>query len=336
MRQYLTHRRRQRPFHQNYQYAYHLKNLFGSVNMCKKIYKRQRFMRDVRNSKVEWSNIVILMIMHESPEVDSLITGHFETWLKHTGEGLDVVFITDETDKRPAENIIPDATSYLGKTHVYKSPAKFDDKHIKFKVIDSFRQTEQMFKENNEKKYFIKIDTDTFPIAENLLAYLNKLDGPTRDQPVLFGKGVCSPKDLCYAAGALYGMNKIALHALNNHFTKNPQIHEETSHMVGKGRNLMIHEDYMVSYSYRQATGYPIISNHNIFNYHIEREGTGTEDHPPICYHKVKTMQGLHEYYELLYDEGTGKLRKLSDVADLWQNQRDKYPYLVSSATGKW
>jgi len=301
-----------------------------------KIYKRHRFMREERSSSVEWSNIVVLMIMHESPAVDSLINGHFETWLKHTGEGLDIVFITDDTDKRPDEEIVPDAANFLGKTHIYKSPAQFDDKHIRFKVIDSFRQVEEMFKDDKEKKYFIKIDTDTFPIPENLLAYVNKLDGPTEEQPVLFGKGVCSPKDLCYAAGALYGMNKLALHSLNIFFAKNPELHLENSHVVGKGRNLMVHEDYMTSYAFRRATGYPIISNHNIFNYHIEREGTGTEDHPPLCYHKAKVVQGLQEYYQLLYDEKTKKLRKLSDVANLWETQREKFPYLASSANGKW
>merc|ERR1711862_307623 len=133
--------------------------------------------------------------------------------------------------------------------------------------------TNEIFKNRGEKRYFIKIDTDTFPIPENLLSYVNKVDFSTRNKPVLFGKGVCSPQNMCYGAGALYGINKLALH-----------------------------EDYMVSYAYRQATGYPIISNHNIFNYHIAREGTGSENHPPICYHKAKTVEGLYEYYELLYD----------------------------------
>lgn len=300
------------------------------------IYKRQKFMRDSRNFQLDWSNIVILMIMHESPEVDSLIRGHFETWLKHTGEGLDIVFITDESDSRSPEEIIPNASSFLGKTHVYKSPAEFDDKHIRFKVIDSFRATNEIFKNRGEKRYFIKIDTDTFPIPENLLSYVNKVDFSTRNKPVLFGKGVCSPQNMCYGAGALYGMNKLALHEVNRYFSQNPKIHLETTHVVGKGRNLMVHEDYMVSYAYRQATGYPIISNHNIFNYHIAREGTGSENHPPICYHKAKTVEGLYEYYELLYDPSTRKLRKLSDVDDLWQNHRDKFPYLASSAEGKW
>merc|ERR1711862_82813 len=307
---------------------------YGKCENVHKIYKRQRFVRDDRGINVDWSNVVILMIMHESASVDSLITGHFETWLKHTGEGLDIVFITDDTDKRSDEDIIPDASNFLGKTHIYRSPAQFDDKHIRFKVIDSFRQVEEMFKDDEEKKYFIKIDTDTFPIAENLLSYLNKLDGPTEEQPVLFGKGVCSPKDLCYAAGALYGMNKLALHALNNFFAKNPELHLETTHVVGKGRNLMVHEDYMTSYAYRRATGYPIISNHNIFNYHIEREGVGSEEHPPVCYHKAKVVEGLQEYYQLLYDEETNKLRKLSDVATLWETQRERFPYLAKSADG--
>ena len=94
-------------------------------------------MREDRNNRVDWSNVVFLMIMHESAEVDSLINGHFETWLKHTGKGLDIVFITDESDTRSEEEIIPNAFSFMGKIHVYKSPAEFDDKHIRFKVCNN-------------------------------------------------------------------------------------------------------------------------------------------------------------------------------------------------------
>jgi len=96
-------------------------------------------------SPVNWSNVVIFITIYESSKIDQLIKAHFKTWLKHTDEGLDVVFVTDKSDERSIEEILPDAKNVSSTSHVYKSPADFDGKHIRFKIIDSLKEMEHLF-----------------------------------------------------------------------------------------------------------------------------------------------------------------------------------------------
>jgi len=290
---------------------------------------------------IDWSNVVIIMIIHNSPQVDSLIRAHFNTWLKQTDEGLDVVFVTDIDDTRSTAEILPYANNVLATTHLYKSPAPPEGKHIRFKVRDAFRQIATMFKDNYQKKYFIKMDVDTFLLAEHLLNYMKKINEFTYGRPLLFGKGVCSPEKLCYAGGALYGMNRFGLMSINSYFESHPNVHEE-EHFPNNGRkvNMMIHEDYMVSYVYRSATNYPVLSNDKIFNYFIKREGLGSELSPPICYHQVKQESGFYEYYTLFYDTKQRILKPLSSVVALWNEAQlhhpEYFPFLSSNKLPKW
>lgn len=79
---------------------------------------------------IQWSNVVIFIIIYESSKVHQLLKGHFKTWLKQADEGLDIVFVTDKSNKRSVEEIYPDAKKVMLISHVYKSQASFDGKHI--------------------------------------------------------------------------------------------------------------------------------------------------------------------------------------------------------------
>merc|ERR1712051_825579 len=100
--------------------------------------------------------------------------------------------------------------------------------------------------EGRNKKYFMKMDSDSFMIAENLLAYLNDLEQKTHGKPVYFGHAVCRGTKTCYGAGSGYGFNKQGLKAVNEYFKQNPGIVNEKDYH-------MIHEDYMVGNAYYRA-----------------------------------------------------------------------------------
>merc|ERR1712129_232286 len=114
---------------------------------------------------------------------------------------------------------------------------------------------------------------------------------------------------MCYAAGALYGMNRIGLAQINKYFDSHPNITGE-KHMANNA-NLMKHEDFMVSYVYREATGYPVVMNNEFFQFGINTSGLGSKSNPPICYHKVMYEKAFYEYYTLFYKKSKGQLRNI-------------------------
>jgi len=264
--------------------------------------------KDLSNvNTLDWSNFVIIMLIHESTEVDKLIDAHFSTWMKHVDGILDIVFVTDVDDKRSYEEILPRSKEVTVNCHLYKSPAQDDGKHIRYKVIDSLKYVEDAFKNNTEKQYFLKMDTDTFIIPQTLLDYTNKLHSEISTKPLQYGWGCCYTAELglCYAAGAFYGFNKLGLEAVNSYMSENKEIifKEVHSPFRFKTKNLIDHEDFMISLAYRRATNIPVVSNRRMFPHLIERSGLGTIDKPPISYHKIKDPKLFIMYEALFYDE---------------------------------
>ena len=105
---------------------------------------------------VQWSDVVLMIFMYNDEKIDKLIEGHFETWLRRVGEGADIVFITDSDDVRSDNSILPLAKSITATSHVYRSSAANEGKHLRYKVIDAFRYVGETFK---DKKFFLKLDT---------------------------------------------------------------------------------------------------------------------------------------------------------------------------------
>jgi len=207
---------------------------------------------------VDWSNIVFMINIYNSYVQDRMIEAHFNTWLRHVGEGLDVVYITDADDNRSFKEILPLISNSKATFHLYKSPAKKEGKHLKFKVIDGFRHVaEKNFR--SKKKFFIKMDYDNYLVSERLLNYLNGIYFQTYPKPVHFGRARCFP--VCFTEGGFYGFNDIGFSAVVNYFKDNPGI-ATGEHFDIQDRKMkvsMLAEDFMVSYVYREATLFPLI-----------------------------------------------------------------------------
>ena len=68
---------------------------------------------------------------------------------------------------------------------------------------------------------------------------IRKIDEATNPQPVLFGAQRCSHPDLCYAAGPLYGMNKLGFNALAKYLSEHEEILDEIHPRKNGAGNLM-------------------------------------------------------------------------------------------------
>jgi len=210
-------------------------------------------------SSIDWSNIVFMIHIYNSYDADRIFKIHFNTWLKHVGRGADVLYITDYDDDRPVYEIFPPEVNNIEATcHLHRSPARKDGNHLRFKVIDGFIYALEK-KYTFEKKYFLKMDSDNYFNAERLLAYLNNLHIETYPKPVHFGRANCFP--ICYTEGGLYGFNHVGFTALVEYFKDYPGITTfQHFNFPDKVMNkTMLHEDYMVSYVYREATQTPMI-----------------------------------------------------------------------------
>ena len=143
------------------------------------------------------------MIVGNDEHADALIKAHFETWLNHVGEGLDLWLITDEDDYRTLEDIIPVTRNDKVNYFLYRSKSKKDGRRIRFKVIDSFRKINDIYVTDKTKMFFYKMDTDTYVIPENLLSYADKLNKEAQNLPMHVGRLMCIHKDICHATGGL-------------------------------------------------------------------------------------------------------------------------------------
>merc|ERR1711862_264958 len=104
----------------------------------------------------------------------------------------------------------------------------------------------------------------------------------------------------------------MALQKINNYFVSHPDItNQQIFQEYGKWskinkshENLLEHEDCMVSYAYRKATGYPIVMSFRFFMFSIDHPSSIVDKEcPPISYHTIKDAKVYYEYYELFYHE---------------------------------
>lgn len=290
-------------------------------------FRRSKGILETTSDTLRWSDIVIFIIIHNDVNVDRLIKAQFNTWMKHAEAGLDVVFITDKDDPRSFDEILPDAEGVAPNFSVYKSPAKFDGKHIRFKVIDAFRKVVDLYEHSN-KKFFFKMDVDTYLVSENFLSYVSRLNNESQGIPVHVGKLMCRHEEICHAAGSFYGFNKIGIEALNKYFIDNYEeiTSKEYNVFVDKGAghyvNMFVHEDVMVSYAFRKATNVPAIFHGTFNQYGFMKDGIGeSENAPGVCFHQLKDPNQFYEHEYFFYDKG-GNLRPYHELQQLYEQRK--------------
>lgn len=257
-------------------------------------------------TQLNWSNLVIVILTYNSIQPNRLVKAHFNTWIKRAGEGLDIVFVTDDDDERTYDKILPDADKVKPSVHLYKSNAKKEGNLAREKVIDSLIHVYQKFENDNRKHLFIKIDTDTFLIAENIIKSLNELYQITHPLPVDFGWSFCFSEISCYTQGGFYGMSKAGLDSTLSYLSKHAETYKEyIENDRAPGENLILHEDFFTSYIFQKATGFPSISMPDVS---VSTNLIHPNPIEHISVHKAKPCQRYYSIEDSFYDQN-GDLR---------------------------
>jgi len=133
------------------------------------------------------------------------------------------------------------------------------------------------------------------------------------------GWASCSPVTFCYSAGPIYGFNNAGLNLANLYFKHHPAVVAEKHPHPTTGSNFMTHEDYMVSYAFKEATKVPILHNRLMLQRKFEDIGPGLPltKRVAISYHPIKDP-GLFYQYEGYFYREDGSMRTYDEVYDIY------------------
>ena len=179
-----------------------------------------------KEGDIKWNNIVIIMMIYDNEAVDQLIQAHFNTWIKHLCQDmeeeedqgfLDIVFVTDTCDKRSDGEILAINNNDSNirrdiRVHLHRSNARNEGNRARYKAIDAFQYAYDTFSSSSsyDKKYYLKIDSDTLIVPQNMIYFLNDLNKATLgdkaaskdDNPVVhFGAKHCFDTEICWTQG---------------------------------------------------------------------------------------------------------------------------------------
>lgn len=208
--------------------------------------------------KFGWYKVVALIMTYESEKETMLLRSHFKSWIRKMPKDFDIVIVTDASDERSYEEILPDAKNVKCTVDLYKTPAPKEGAQARMKTIDSLRYIYEKY-QDSEKEMFLKIDPDTYVVPENLMKITKELYRKTHPLPIDFGRVDCiTGGQACYSLGASYGLNKSGLSSMLSFLNQNPQVFGKQIIEAGKN-DRMLDEDFFTSYVFRVATGYPTI-----------------------------------------------------------------------------
>ena len=162
---------------------------------------------------VSWEDVVIVVMIGSNRA--SFLKGLADTWVARLDPAATLVISRDNGFPQ-----LPQSLANRPNTIVYdfKGPAGLDGLDVK--ALTTWKYIHTRFEVTN-KKYYLKIDDDTYLVTHNLLRFLNKIDKwfAPHEEPLYFGHPFCGHGDLealgyarwCYAGGGAYGLNTEAL-----------------------------------------------------------------------------------------------------------------------------
>lgn len=167
-------------------------------------------------SSVTWNEVVIVLLV--SPGREPYLEAAAETWISRLHPDATLFFARDRQEPN-----LPASVTNRDNTHVfdYAGPTGLESLDLK-----AFLVWDEVYKKFalKGKKYFLKLDDDTFLFGHNLVRFLNKVEHwfSGTEQALYFGHPFCGHGDLealgyakwCYAGGGAYGLSTEALHNL--------------------------------------------------------------------------------------------------------------------------
>ena len=209
---------------------------------------------------VTWDDVVIvLMIGRDRTE---FLQGIADTWVARLDPAATLLIARDNGYPELPSSIAARENTVV---YEYDGPAGMDALDVK--ALTTWKYIHTRYQMTN-KKYYLKIDDDTYLVPHNLLRFLNKLDKwfAPYEEPLYFGHPFCGHGDLealgyarwCYAGGGAYGLNTEALGMMvrqvlggcayfYDYVAKSPTYHPVGDAYGGR------YEDVMVGRCLRQA-----------------------------------------------------------------------------------
>lgn len=170
----------------------------------------------IEGSWVTWRDVVLVLMVGAGRE--EFVNAAAETWMARLHPDATIYIARD--------NGLPSLPqSLLDRDNVvvweYMGPVGFDKLDLKAFLV--WQHAYQKFVSHG-KKYFLKIDDDSFLVGHNLIRFLIKVDRwfSGREEALYFGHPFCGHGDLealgyatyCYAGGGAYGLSIEAIQIL--------------------------------------------------------------------------------------------------------------------------
>lgn len=211
-------------------------------------------------SSITWSSVVIMLVVSAGRE--PFLRAAAETWISRLHPDATLFFARDDSEPEFPESILHRPNTVI---YNYGGPVGMDS--LDLKAFQALSKAYEMFALKG-KKYFVKIDDDSFLFGHNLIRFLNKVEHwfSGREQAIYFGHPFCGHGDLealnyekwCYAGGGAYGLSVEALQILitqikggceyfYGYVAKAPDMHPANDRYGGR------YEDIMVGRCLRQA-----------------------------------------------------------------------------------
>lgn len=164
-------------------------------------------------TSVTWKEIVIVLLV--SAEREPFLEAAAETWISRLHAEATLFFAKDGQ-----EPSLPLSIVNRPNTNVYSYPGLVGLQYLDVKALETWNKVYEKFALSG-KKYFLKIDDDSFLFGHNFIRFLNKVEHwfSGREQALYFGHPFCGHGDLaalgyekwCYAGGGAYGLSIEAL-----------------------------------------------------------------------------------------------------------------------------
>lgn len=164
-------------------------------------------------TSITWSQVIIVLLVSAGRE--SFLEAAADTWISRLHPDATLFIARDQL-----EPVLPQSIMHRRNTYIYAYPGPTGLQYLDIKAFETWNKVFELFSTSG-KKYFLKIDDDSFLFGHNLIRFLNKLEHwfSGREQAIYFGHPFCGHGDLkalgyatwCYAGGGAYGLSIEAL-----------------------------------------------------------------------------------------------------------------------------
>lgn len=243
-------------------------------------FSRQSAFAPKEGTSITWDHVVILMMV--STHRQSFLHAAAETWISHLHPDATLLLARDAPGPPIPDFIIERPNTFV---FDYQGPFGLDSLDIKaFKLLTKAYELFSL----KGKRYFLKMDDDSFLLAYNLIRFLNKLENrfSSREQALYFGHPFCGHGDIaalgngtwCYAGGGAYGLSVEALQILitqirggceyfYDYVAKAPNLRPSEDRYGGRYEDIMVGRCLRQAWTRTQQRGTSLLACGSFFPY---------------------------------------------------------------------